>query len=60
MQVDILGEGAFSSALVHLNPGEQFTSEAGALFRSSSNVDVDVTTRSKGKGGILGGLKRML
>ncbi len=60
MQVDILGEGAFNSALVHLNPGEQFTSESGALFRSSSNVDVDVTTRSKGKGGIMGGLKRML
>ena len=60
MQIDILGEGAFSSALVHLNPGETFVSESGALFRSSPNIDIDVTTRSKGKGGLLGGLKRML
>ena len=60
MQIEILGDGAFSSALVHLQPGETFTSESGALFRSSANVDVDVTTRSKGKGGLMGGLKRML
>lgn len=60
MNVQILGDGAFNSALVTLQPGETFTSESGALFRSSPNIDVDVTTRSKGKGGILGGLKRML
>ena len=60
MQIEILGDGAFNSCLVHLNPGETFTSESGALFRSSSNVDVDVTTRSRGQGGIFSGLKRML
>ncbi len=30
------------------------------MFRASSNVDIDVTTKSRGKGGILGGLKRLL
>ena len=60
MKIDILGEGAFRSALVHLGPGDEFVSESGAMFRASSNVDVDVTTKSRGKGGILGGLKRLL
>ncbi len=60
MNVEILERGAFSSAVVHLDPGDEFTSEAGAMYRASGNVDVDVTTRSLGKGGMLGGLKRML
>lgn len=58
--IEILGpDGGFASALVHLAPGESFVSESGALYRSSANVDVDVTTRSRGKGGLLGGLKRL-
>jgi uncharacterized protein (TIGR00266 family) len=60
VKIDILDRGAFSSAVVHLNPQEEFTSEAGAMYRASSNVDIDVTTRSLGQGGLLGGLKRML
>ena len=60
MKVEILGEGAFSSALVRLAPGEAFVSESGAMVRASANVDVDVTTRSRGKGGILAGVKRLL
>jgi len=60
VNVEILERGAFSSAVVHLEPGDEFTSEAGAMYRASSNVDIDVTTRSFGKGGVLGGLKRML
>lgn len=61
MQIEILGKGAFESALVHLEPGERFVSESGAFYRSSANVDIDVTTRSGGgSGGLLGGLKRML
>lgn len=59
MKIDIIGEGAFSSALVHLDPGDNFVSESGAMFRASSNVDIDVTTRSRGKGGILSGIKRL-
>lgn len=61
MNIEILPNGAFYSALVHLEPGDQFQSDAGAMFRASSNVDVDVSHKPKGKGaGVLGGLKRML
>lgn len=60
MDIEIQGEGAFESALVRLQSGETFVSESGAMYRASSNVDIDVTTRSRGKGGLLGGLKRML
>ncbi len=60
MNVEILERGAFSSAVVHLQPGEEFTSESGAMYRASSNINIDVTTRSFGQGGVLGGLKRML
>lgn len=60
MKIDILERGAFGSALVHLERGETFVSESGAMFRASSNMDIDVTTRSKGKGGLLSGVKRLL
>jgi uncharacterized protein (TIGR00266 family) len=30
------------------------------MFRASSNVDIDVTTRSKGVGGLMSGIKRLL
>ena len=60
MEIEILGEGAFESALIHLDPGEQFVSESGAMYRASANVDIDVTTRSRGSGGLLGGVKRLL
>ncbi|QDU47528.1 hypothetical protein Mal52_60600 [Symmachiella dynata] len=60
MNIEILGEGAFGSALVQLSPGEKFASESGALYRASPNVDIDVTTRSRSKGGFLAGVKRLL
>ncbi len=60
MKIEILGEGAFESALIHLEPGEQFISESGAMYRASGNIEIDVTTKSRGSGGVLGGLKRML
>ncbi len=60
MEIDVADQGAFSWALVGLKPGEQFMSEAGALFRASDNVEIDVTTKSKGSGGLMGGLKRMI
>jgi uncharacterized protein (TIGR00266 family) len=60
MHIDIHDNGAFGSALVHLGPGEQFVSEAGAMFRASDNVDIDVTTRSRSSGGIMSGIKRMI
>ncbi len=60
MMIEVRERGAFCSALVHIQPGEEFVSEAGAMFRASSNIDIDVTTKSRGKGGLMGGLKRML
>lgn len=60
MKLEIIGKGSFASALIRLNPGERFVSEAGAMFRASSNMDIDVTTRSRGKGGLWGGIKRLL
>ena len=30
------------------------------MFRASANIDVDVTTRSRGTGGLMSGIKRML
>ena len=60
MEIQVSERGAFGSALVQLKPGESFVSEAGALFRASSNIDIEVTTRSGGSGGLLSGLKRMV
>jgi uncharacterized protein (TIGR00266 family) len=60
VRIETKTESAFESALIHLEPGEQFVSESGSMYRASSNIDIDVTTKSKGKGGVLGGLKRML
>lgn len=60
MDVQVMDKGAFSWALVQLHPGEQFVSEAGALFRASDNIDIDVTTRQKGTGGLFGGIKRLV
>ena len=55
-----MNPGAFGSALVKLDAGESFVSESGAMFRASANVEIDVSTKSRGKGGILSGIKRLL
>jgi uncharacterized protein (TIGR00266 family) len=60
MYVEAVKSGAFGWALVNLDPGERFVAEAGSMFRASSNVDIDVTTRSRGAGGLLSGVKRLL
>ncbi len=60
MQVDVVEKGAFQYALVQLDSGEQFISESAAMFRCSANIDIDVTTKSRGKGGLLGGIKRLI
>ena len=60
MEIQIAEKGAFSWVLVKLRPGEKLVSESGALFRASTNIDIDVTTRSLRSGGLMAGLKRML
>ena len=47
MNVKIDTEGAFGSALIILEPGEKFVSEAGAMYRASANMDIDVESRRK-------------
>ena len=59
MEIELLGKGAFMSALVHLDSGEEFISESGAMYRASSNVDIDITTKSRKKGGVFQALKRL-
>lgn len=53
-------EGSYRSVMVELDRGEWFTSEAGAMFRASDNIEIDVTTRSRGVGGLLSGVRRMM
>ena len=60
MNIDILDRGGFGSAVVHLEPGEEFVSESGAMYLASANIDIDVTTRARSRGGLLGGVKRLL
>ncbi|MBI2571733.1 MAG: TIGR00266 family protein [Candidatus Schekmanbacteria bacterium] len=60
MRLQVLGKGAFSRVRVELNPGETFISEAGKMVRQSAGIDMDVTTKSRGKGGLLGAMKRLV
>jgi uncharacterized protein (TIGR00266 family) len=53
-------KGAYSVLEVSLAAGESFVSESGLFFHGSGNVDIDVTARPKGSGGLLGGLKRLV
>ena len=53
-------DGAYSILEVSLAEGERFVSESGLFFHGSANVDIDVTARPKGSGGLLGGLKRLV
>lgn len=59
-QISVISPGAFASVKVELERGERFLSESGAMVRMSANMDTDVTARPKGKGGLLGGLKRLM
>ena len=45
MDIKIADKGAFSWALVQLEPADVFVSEAGAMFRASSNIDISVPWR---------------
>ena len=47
MNIEIDTEGAFGSALITLETGEKFVSEAGAMYRASDNINIDVESRRK-------------
>lgn len=60
MELSIQGEGSFQSCRIELVPGESFLSEAGAMVQMSPSLSMDVSTRSRGGGGFMKGLKRLL
>jgi uncharacterized protein (TIGR00266 family) len=49
-----------TAAEVKLQPGQEFTAEAGAMIAMSPTISMTTTTYKKNSGGILKGLKRML
>ena len=57
MNVKIETEGAFGSALVTLEAGETFVSEAGAMYRASPNMEISIESRKKKDEGMWGALK---
>lgn len=54
MRTDISFSPSFAMATIHLNPGEQVRSEAGAMMAMSSTVEISTSTQ----GGMLKGLRR--
>ena len=59
VEIQVQGAGAFQWAWARLEPGESFLSESGAMFRTTENVEIDVTARPLGSG-FFGGIKRLL
>mgnify|MGYP003315646006 CR=1 FL=1 len=57
MNIKIDTEGAFGSAIVVLEPGEKFVSEAGAMYRASPNMSIEVESRRKKDEGLWGAFK---
>lgn len=47
-------------AICHLKAGEQISAEGGAFMAAQGSVKFETTTRSKKRGGVVAGLKRML
>ena len=59
-ELTIKNPGSFAKVEVDLGAGEKFVSESGFMVHATANVDVDVTAKPKGKGGLLGSLKRLV
>ncbi len=60
MNFDIKYGPSYALAIARLADGETVVAEPSAMVSMSSNVQVTTTYKSSGKGGLLGGLKRML
>lgn len=60
MEVEIVHGPGNSAARVQLKPQEVVTAEGGAMISMSGDMDVQTTTRKKGKGGLLKAAKRLL
>jgi uncharacterized protein (TIGR00266 family) len=60
MHFDIKSGPSYALATAQLADGETVVAESSAMVSMSSNVQVTTTYKSGGKGGLLGGLERML
>lgn len=59
MNIEILHSPGNAAAKVMLETGEKIIAESGAMIAMSKDMEVTTSTRTKGKGGFLKGVKRM-
>lgn len=60
LNVDLKMQPGSTAAQIKLQPGEEFTAEAGAMIAMSPSISMTTSTHQKKSGGILSGLKRMI
>lgn len=60
MNFEILQRPASTVAQIRLAAGEKLSAEAGAMVAMSANFNIETTTMTKSKGGLMAGLKRMV
>jgi uncharacterized protein (TIGR00266 family) len=60
MDIEVLHRPGAAAARVRLGAGEVCTAEGGAMIAMSGDMQIETTTKAKGKGGILAAAKRML
>ncbi len=60
MDIQLLSRPGNAAARVVLSPGEQLTTESGAMIAMSDSLELTTSTHKRDTGSILAGLKRML
>ena len=60
LNVNIQLRPGSAAAEIKLNPGQEFTAEAGAMIAMSPGIQMSTTTYKKNSGGIMKGIKRLL
>ena len=60
MQIEIINSPGNSAAKVALEGGEKLVAESGGMIAMSGSVSVATSSKTKGGGGVMKGLKRML
>jgi uncharacterized protein (TIGR00266 family) len=60
MDIEIAHRPGNAAAKIRLAPGEICVAEAGAMIAMSGDVAINTTTHSRGAGGVMAGLKRMV
>ncbi|AMO21486.1 TIGR00266 family protein [Flavobacterium columnare] len=60
LNVDLQMRPSSTAAVIKLQPGEEFTAEAGSMIAMTPSVTMTTSSQQKKSGGFLKGLKRML